>query len=133
MLMTVRGCSCRTNSFTTLLMQMRMRMTLMPPPVLPAQAPIAMMRRVGVQKALPQATKSQYGPANPVLDMMVLTWNSEARNVSSPAGGRLPAAERGVGAKQNSSTKQSKAQDQMPRKPRSSSFFHSTLGRRILI
>ena len=53
---TARGWSWRINSLRTLLAQMSSLMTFIPPPVLPAQAPMAMMTSVGIQKQSPHAT-----------------------------------------------------------------------------
>ena len=55
----------------------------MPPPVLPAHAPMAMSRSVGIQYMGPQATKSNLPAAKPVLETMVDTWNRAERKVSS--------------------------------------------------
>ena len=50
------GCNIWMSSLKALLAQMMMRMTFIPPAVLPAHEPIAMMTTVGIQNEAPHAT-----------------------------------------------------------------------------
>ena len=78
--LTLLGCIICLISAHMLFMDITNRLTLIPPPVLPAQAPINIITRINIFDRFGQTLKSMV--ANPLVDKIVATWNTECLRVS---------------------------------------------------
>ena len=77
---TTCGCRACLSSLPSVLPKMRMRLTLIPPPVLPAQAPMNISTTSTSLDRVGHRSKSQL--EKPVVVIMEPTWNAACRSAS---------------------------------------------------